>query len=87
MITNFLSILFVATFLNRNVYSTSENRKLSIEIKRDGKTIKQDLIEFIFERMDDLNKTSSIQNKAIMVLGMTGTGKSTLVNYLNGLIL
>lgn len=87
MITNFLSILFVATFLNRNVYSTSENRKLSIEIKRDGKTIKQDLIEFIFERMDDLNKTSSIQNKAIMVLGMTGTGKSTLVNYLNGLSL
>jgi hypothetical protein len=30
------------------------------------------------------NCDSKCEEKAIMVLGLTGTGKTTLVNYLNG---
>jgi len=56
---------------------------LSVEIKQpDGSTITQSLIEFINEGKQKMSNTGC-QKKAIMVLGLTGVGKSTLVNYLN----
>ena len=62
---------------------TLEDKSLKVELKQaDGSIKTQDLIEFINEgklKMSNLN----CQKKAIMILGLTGVGKSTLVNYLN----
>ncbi len=54
--------------------------------KGSGKFIEKDLVEFIEDgksSMNSLNATLHIKKKIIMILGLTGTGKSTLVNYLN----
>jgi hypothetical protein len=62
---------------------TLEDKSLKVELKQEDGSIKtQDLIEFINEgklKMSNLN----CQKRAIMILGLTGVGKSTLVNYLN----
>lgn len=51
-----------------------------LKIKHENKSY--DLIEFIEDSKKKLNSMHA-QNKAVMVLGMSGTGKSTLINYLN----
>ena len=76
-----ISLLII--YLNLSVYT----KELYVEIQlTDGTYIKQDLIEYIEEGKIKMltNCDSKIEDKAIMVLGLTGTGKSTLVNYLNG---
>jgi septin family protein len=63
--------------------SLLEETSLSVELKQaDGSIKTQDLIEFINEGKLKMS-TLGCQKKAIMVLGLTGVGKSTLVNYLN----
>lgn len=50
------------------------------------KSTNRDMIEFIEEGKRNMSTAiglSTIQKKAIMVLGVSGTGKSTLVNYLS----
>ena len=47
------------------------------------KYILKDVVEFIEENKVYLNEQSNPKEKALMVLGLTGTGKSTLINYLN----
>jgi len=51
-----------------------------LKIKHENKSY--DLIEFIEDTKKKLNSMHA-QHKAVMVLGMSGTGKSTLINYLN----
>jgi len=55
----------------------------SISIKFNEEEI--DFIEFMKEKKLKMPESEPIKSKAIMVLGLTGTGKSTLVNYLNGI--
>jgi hypothetical protein len=58
-----------------------------VEIQKSGGSFAyQDLIEYIEEGRKKIssNCNSQIQEKAIMVLGLIETGKTILVNYLNG---
>lgn len=64
---------------------TSEHINLLVTTKINGKTYQKDLISFIEENKLIVKSMSNFQSKAIMVLGLTGTGKSTLVNYLNNI--
>jgi septin family protein len=69
------------------LHRNSQTKELLVEIqKSDGSFAYQDIIEYIEEGRKKIssNCNSQIQEKAIMVLGLTGTGKTTLVNYLNG---
>ena len=52
-----------------------------------GNLNKQDLIEFIENGKQLIDNSSNSQTKenAIMILGLSGTGKTTLVNYLNNI--
>ncbi len=59
--------------------SKIDNDKI-LKIKHENKSY--DLIEFIEDNKKKLNSMHA-QHKAVMVLGMSGTGKSTLINYLN----
>ncbi len=60
-----------------------DDTTLKVELKQaNGSIVFQDLIEFINEGKLKMS-TLGCQKKAIMVLGLTGVGKSTLVNYLN----
>ena len=69
-------------FLKFIFVNTTSKSFLTVTIDGPNKTkVQHDVIEFIKEGR---NKSSSSKKKAIMVLGLTGTGKSTLVNYLNG---
>ena len=60
-----------------------KKKSLMIQVEENGKKYQKDLIEFIQENKKQLN--SLIQDKSIMVLGLTGTGKNTLINYLNNI--
>ena len=79
----FLLTLILIINLNQIV---NADKEIFVEIQYSNGTIfKQDLIEYIEEGKIKMltNCESKIQDKAIMVLGLSGTGKSTLVNYLN----
>ena len=74
-------ILLLFSFLVRFI-ETSSDTELSFTITIEESGVQKDLIEFIKDGQQ--NGTMMTQKKkAIMVLGLTGTGKSTLVNYLN----
>jgi len=76
----FLATLTIVSLVHRTL---SNDGDLTIEIKQpDGSTLTQGLIEFINDGKKKMSNTGC-QKKAIMVLGLTGVGKSTLVNYLN----
>ena len=78
-----LTIFSISNCENLNNKTSTINRNLRVEIKNEnGSIIHQDLIEFI---NDGKSKMSNLESRkqAIMVLGLTGVGKSTLVNYLN----
>ena len=78
--TLYLALLVFVTLVHQ---TSSNNDDLTIEIKQpDGSIITQSLIEFINDGKKKMSNTGC-QKKAIMVLGLTGVGKSTLVNYLN----
>ena len=78
IIISFLAIL-VAVIQTETTY-----KSLKVEINQvDGSTSEQDLIEFINNGKDKMSKSTTSRKRAIMVLGLTGVGKSTLVNYLN----
>ena len=57
----------------------------------DGTLTEQDLIEYIeegkYKILKNLVGNTQIQQKAVMVLGLSGTGNTTLVNYLNDIAL
>ncbi len=73
------------------VFSIIISSAFSLEIGVVNKATKiieyHDLFEYI-ERgkitMMENSRKCSISKKGIMVLGLTGTGKTTLINYLNG---
>jgi energy-coupling factor transporter ATP-binding protein EcfA2 len=63
-----------------------QNTNLRVEFIQANETIKsQDLIEYINEGKLKIMTSFSIEKSAIMVLGLTGVGKTTLINYLNGI--
>ncbi|CAF0809128.1 unnamed protein product [Brachionus calyciflorus] len=56
--------------------------------KNSGNFTKVELREFVrtgFEQMSVVYNSTRILDKGVMVLGLSGTGKSTLVNYLNNI--
>jgi hypothetical protein len=61
-----------------NLISSSDISVFTVTINNSTK----DLFEFMDEGLKYINKTNTKKN-AVMVLGYLGTGKSTLVNYLN----
>ena len=73
-------------------HSQSAKKSLTVSIadpNDKSKYTQKDLIEYIEEGSRIISNASkargvtSTQKKAIVILGMSGTGKSTLVNYLN----
>ncbi|CAF0960078.1 unnamed protein product [Brachionus calyciflorus] len=82
--------LFVVLLM---VYESSLRTKadtLTVQIeepKGSGKFVDKDLLDFIKQAEKNMsletNQNSIVRKKALMVMGLTGTGKSTLVNYLN----
>jgi polynucleotide 5'-kinase involved in rRNA processing len=68
-------------WLNIFFVNTTSKSSLTVTIEGLNRTrIEIDVMEFI---KNGGSKCSSSKKKAIMVLGLTGTGKSTLINYLN----
>jgi energy-coupling factor transporter ATP-binding protein EcfA2 len=63
-----------------NLISSSDISVFTVTINNSTK----DLFEFMDEGLKYINKTNTKKN-AVMVLGYSGTGKSTLVNYLNNI--
>jgi len=89
MIKN-IYLLFLVAFISQyccwNVCNALDEKKnLIIRIEVEGNKYEKDLIQFIEENKKHLNSQSQIQNKSVMVLGLSGTGKSTLINYLNNI--
>jgi energy-coupling factor transporter ATP-binding protein EcfA2 len=79
MITFIFSMIIC---LNIICVKTTSKSSFTISIEGPNKTkIEKDIVEFI---KNGGRKCSSSKTNAIMVLGLTGTGKSTLINYLNG---
>jgi ribosome biogenesis GTPase A len=64
-----------------NVFA--EKKSFTIEVELNGTKHQRDLIEFIQE--NKIQQNLNIKEQSIMVLGLTGTGKSTLINYLNNI--
>jgi len=69
------------------IISPAVSLEIRVFNKAKNTSEKHDLFEYI-ERgkitMLENSRRCNIAKKAIMVLGLTGTGKSTLINYLNG---
>ena len=62
------------------------NLTMPVPISKDSnKNVQKNLIEFIEDGKKYLTNLK-VEKKAIMVLGLSGTGKSTLVNYLNNAV-
>jgi len=79
-------VAFISLYCCWNVCSgLDEKKNLIIRIEVEGNKYEKDLIQFIEENKKHLNSLSHIQNKSVMVLGLSGTGKSTLINYLNNI--
>jgi hypothetical protein len=90
MIKN-IHMLFLVAFISlyccywNACNALDEKKNLIIRIEIEGNKFEKDLIQFIEENTKHLNSQSYIQNKSVMVLGLSGTGKSTLINYLNNI--
>lgn len=83
-------ILVVILFLTAIYIQSSEAQKtLVIRLKHEnGTSSKYDLLKFINNGIVEMKSyynlsTSQVRDKAVLILGVTGCGKSTLVNYLN----
>ena len=67
-----------------SVFELSRSFDVKVEYPKGSKKYTtKSLMEFINEGRG--NETIKIEKNAIMVLGLSGTGKTTLVNYLNGI--
>lgn len=75
--------ILLGFFLHSNLNVFAEKKSFTIEFEFNGTKYERDLIEFIQENKKKLN--SNIREKSVMVLGLTGTGKSTLINFLNNI--
>lgn len=87
-----MSIFFksIFLFLLGNCFNLPGKKKgITLRIETEpGKWLHKDVIEFIEEgrvKMSKNYENSTIHKNAIMVMGFSGTGKSTLINYLNGI--
>jgi hypothetical protein len=81
----FASILIIILF-NKNVSTSNDENSKTFMVKHsnsDGVEVQTNLLEFIEQGTQKMSHTIQIKNKVLMVLGLSGTGKSTLVNYLN----
>jgi energy-coupling factor transporter ATP-binding protein EcfA2 len=78
MIKSIYLLVFVVFYFC--LYADAEK---SLTIKHNNTNY--DLISFIEKYKKDLNSMTNIKKKIIMVLGMTSSGKSTLINYLNNI--
>jgi len=79
MIKSVYFLVFVVFYFC--LYADAEEKSLTI--KHNNKNY--DLISFIEKYKKDLNSMTNVKKKIIMVLGMTSSGKSTLINYLNNI--
>ena len=80
MNTLFISLLIINLL---SILTKQSETPLKVEILgHDGSTFTQDLLEYINAGHGIISRSPS-QRKAIMVMGLTGVGKSTLVNYLS----
>jgi hypothetical protein len=76
-------VLLLFIFFMRLVFTSSSNNSgLNFTVTIEGSGARKDLVEFI---RDGKITMDLLKKKAVMVLGLTGTGKSTLVNYLNNM--
>ena len=79
----YLLLIILSFTKSDNLKDKAVENNLTVDISNEnGSIVYKDLIEFI---KDGKLKISNLGSKkqAIMVLGLTGVGKSTLVNYLN----
>jgi polynucleotide 5'-kinase involved in rRNA processing len=77
--------MMLLLFFMRLIYTSSSNDSgLNFIVTIEGSGAQKDLVEFI---RDGKINIELLKKRAVMVLGLTGTGKSTLVNYLNNVLL
>ena len=74
----FLTFFFIFLFNKENQAKLSSAQETKIKIHNK----EEDLFEFIRTGKETIKKLD-VEKKAIMVLGLPGSGKRTLVNYLN----
>jgi hypothetical protein len=87
----FVLFLIYLTYTASSVWaSDSKCMEMNVILKNpNGSRISKDLIQFIEEgrKKPIVVGDLPIQERAIMFLGVTGAGKSTLANYLNSITL
>ena len=85
MLKIFVNIITITISL-LTCFSCLQDTGLKVELVHANGTIKSvDLIEYIQEGKLKIMSSLSNEKRAIMVLGLTGVGKSTLINYINGI--
>ena len=82
---SYLILIFAIIHLFFNQIVIGKELFVTIEYSN-GTIVKQDIIEYIEEGKLKISTgcESKCEKKAVMVLGLSGTGKTTLINYLNG---
>lgn len=74
--------LFFILQLYCYMVASFEKRTFQLEHKVNGKIYQKDLIDFMEQNKRKIN-SMSIQKNAVFLLGLSGVGQSTLINYLN----
>ena len=83
--TTYITILIIFCVI-KNGSASSDDQNSSFFVTytdSNGIQVQKNLLEFIEQGTQIMSDTIETKNKVLMVLGLSGTGKSTLVNYLN----